>query len=135
MSPINAVAPSNSLPHRWTPLNNHKNESMAIVLECGWDGKRFAVPAKPPHADDAVTDYFNEPNDSVDDCVLLGSATLYDIVKRVKSQIPTLYLMQEQGGVALSCGSNEIFSGEWETTMLCQLVRIHTFSLRCDALL
>mmetsp|Transcript_13554 Transcript_13554/g.27917 ORF Transcript_13554/g.27917 Transcript_13554/m.27917 type:complete len:172 (+) Transcript_13554:90-605(+) len=121
MTAINSTTAESSVYHRWTPLNHHKNESITIVLECGWDGKRFTVPAQPPKSDDAVADYFNEPNGS-DETVLLGSTTLYDIVKRVKSQIPTLYLMQEQGGAVLSCGSKEVHSGEWETTMLCQLI-------------
>ncbi len=110
-----------SATHRWTPLNHHKNESVTIVLECGWDGKRFTIPARPPKSGDAVAEYFNEPNGS-DETLLLGSTTLYDVVNRVKSQIPTLYLMQEQGGAVLSCGSKEVHSGEWETTMICQLV-------------
>mmetsp|Transcript_21752 Transcript_21752/g.45700 ORF Transcript_21752/g.45700 Transcript_21752/m.45700 type:complete len:172 (+) Transcript_21752:152-667(+) len=121
MTAINSTTAESSVYHRWTPLNHHKNESITIVLECGWDGKRFTVPAQPPKSDDAVADYFNEPNGS-DETVLLGSTTLYDVVKRVKSQIPTLYLMQEQGGAVLSCGSKEVHSGEWETTMLCQLI-------------
>ncbi|KAL7465264.1 hypothetical protein ACHAXS_005588 [Conticribra weissflogii] len=110
-----------SATHRWTPLNRHKNESVTIVLECGWDGKRFTIPARPPKSGDAVAEYFNEPNGS-DETLLLGSTTLYDVVNRVKSQIPTLYLMQEQGGAVLSCGSKEVHSGEWETTMVCQLI-------------
>jgi len=133
MTAINSTTAESSVYHRWTPLNHHKNESITIVLECGWDGKRFTVPAQPPKSDDAVADYFNEPNGS-DETVLLGSTTLYDIVKRVKSQIPTLYLMQEQGGAVLSCGSKEVHSGEWETTMLCQLVS-ETFSVQFTFLL
>ena len=102
------------LHHRWTPVNRHKNAPVTIVLNCGWNGERFAVP--PQHV----------PTDSEE--ALIGSTTLHDLIKRVKSQIPTLYLMLEEGGAVLSCGLNEVHSSEWKTTMLCQLVSILNFA-------
>lgn len=63
-------------------------------------------------------DYYDEPSDDG----LYGFTTLYQLIKKVKAQIPTLYMWEETGGLALTCGANHIFASEWEDTLLCHLV-------------
>ena len=110
-------APAASTSHPWTPINSLKNSPVTIVLHCPWSGNDYIIPAQPPYENEE-TNYFDESNSNV----LLGSTTLYELIKRVKSKIPALYLMEEHGGSVLTCGPNEVFAPEWETIMLCQLI-------------
>ena len=70
---------------------------------------------------DVEYNYFDEPNGD-DDGILLGSATLKDATKRFKAREPTLFLMEECGGIEAHCGSNTVCGSQWDTTMLCHLV-------------
>lgn len=90
---------------RWRCINSLKNDPLTIIINCSWDNKRFVIPAASDHNDG-----------------LHGYTTLYELIKKVKAQIPTLYMWEEVGGVALTCGANHIFSSEWEETMLCRLI-------------
>ena len=102
---------------RWTCINSIKNSPVTIALHCSWDDKRFVLPSQPPNENVSVN-YYDEQSDDV----LLGSTTLYEVIKKVKAQIPALYMWEEVGGLVLTCGPNHIFASEWETTMLCRLI-------------
>lgn len=86
---------------RWHPVNSLKNSTIAVQFFCSSTEKRYVV------SDDDI----------------LGSTTLQELVRRVKKDIPALYLWDEQGGQVLVCGPNEVFQSEWDGTMLCELVR------------
>ncbi|KAL7464078.1 hypothetical protein ACHAXS_004505 [Conticribra weissflogii] len=105
---------------RWTPVNSLKNSQVTVILHCSWSGQRHTIPERPPSDEDDAANYFDESPSS--DEVLLGSTTLYDLVQRVKSKIPALYLWDEVGGQVLVCGKNEVFADDWETTLLCHLI-------------
>ena len=92
---------------RWRPVNALKNSNVIIQIVCSWSGKRFNIPSAAAA---------NEEE-------LLGSTTLLDLIKRVKKDIPGLYLMEEVGGGVLVCGPNHVFQSEWSTTMICDLIR------------
>lgn len=100
--------PTKAIP-RWQCINTLKNAPFAIIINCSWDNKRFIIGASDP--------YGIESDDG-----LYGYTTLSTLIKRVKAQIPTLYMWEEVGGLALTCGANHVFSCEWQDTMLCQLV-------------
>lgn len=107
-------------PIQWRCVNKHKNEPLTILFYCTWSGKQFPVPA---NTDDlnVENNYYDEPNGD-DEGVILGSTTLEDAVKRLKVNDPTLFLMEECGGIEMHCGQNTVCGSEWEMTMLCHLV-------------
>lgn len=117
---IEPAASSAQLRRRWTPVNSLKNSSVTIVIHCSWSGQRYPVPAKAPSEECEEANYFDE---SPAEDVLLGSTTLFDLIQKVKAKIPALYLWEEVGGQVLVCGNNQVFASEWETTMLCHLIR------------
>ena len=45
----------------------------------------------------------------------------YRLIKRVKKDIPSLYLWDEVGGATLTCGPHTIHQSEWDTKMVCDL--------------
>ncbi|KAL7510567.1 hypothetical protein ACHAXN_010359 [Cyclotella atomus] len=108
--------PAKPLDSRWHCLNTLKNAPLTVIINCSWDNKRFVVPVKPQS--DSVVDYYDEPSDEG----LYGFTTLFTLIKKVKAQIPTIYMWEEAGGLALTCGANHVFADEWEDTMLCRLV-------------
>mmetsp|Transcript_15959 Transcript_15959/g.38358 ORF Transcript_15959/g.38358 Transcript_15959/m.38358 type:complete len:173 (+) Transcript_15959:325-843(+) len=104
--------------HRWKPVNSLKNSRVCIQILCSWTGKRFNIPETPIQSTGNLVNYFDEaPEDHV-----LGSTTLQELVKRVKKNIPGLYLWDEVGGAVLNCGPREVFQSEWDTTMVCDLI-------------
>ncbi|KAL3760928.1 hypothetical protein ACHAWU_009607 [Discostella pseudostelligera] len=118
---------------RWRPVNALKNSSVTIQIVCSWSGKRFTVPsntkqfiASSNNDDNSIT--FDNDNHEADITTsaaseeLLGSTTLLDLIKRVKKNIPGMYLMDEVGGGVLVCGPNHVFQNEWDTTMICDLI-------------
>lgn len=107
-------------PIQWRCVNKRKNEPLTILFYCTWSGKEFPVPA---NTDDlnVENNYYDEPNGD-DEGVILGSTTLEDAVKRLKVNDPTLFLMDECGGIEMHCGQNTVCGSEWEMTMLCHLV-------------
>jgi hypothetical protein len=124
---------------RWRPVNALKNSNVTIQIVCSWSGKRFNIPSGTKkfiatdnannNSDDGIT-FDNEHADSEvsaaamgTESELLGSTTLLDLIKRVKKDIPGLYLWDEVGGGVLVCGPNHVFQNEWETTMICDLIR------------
>mmetsp|Transcript_925 Transcript_925/g.2153 ORF Transcript_925/g.2153 Transcript_925/m.2153 type:complete len:169 (+) Transcript_925:138-644(+) len=108
-------------PHRWCPINALKNSPVTIVLHCSWSGERYPLPATATAAfNDDDANYFDEASPTSAD--LIGSTSLYDVIKMVKAQIPTLYMWEEVGGLVLTCGTDQVFASEWETTMLCNLI-------------
>ncbi|KAL7468779.1 hypothetical protein ACHAXS_009011 [Conticribra weissflogii] len=117
---------SSALPmrrRRWTPVNSLKNAQITVILHCSWSGERHIIPEYPPSDDDDADDAFNYFDESPSsEEVLLGSTTLHDLIQRVKSKIPALYLWDEVGGQVLVCGKQRVFSEDWETTLLCHLV-------------
>ena len=122
MSTTEEPAPSAGEPRRWHCVNHHKNEELTILFYCTWSGKEFAVP---PSAGGAKTydesNYYDEPSQD-DELRVLGSMTLKESMKRLKKQDPSLFLMEEHGGIEMHCGENTICGSEWETTMLCTLI-------------
>lgn len=109
-------------PRRWSCINTLKNSSLTVALNCSLTGKIYPVPSKPPTEEEIGTAYFDESVPPEDQSVR-GSTTLYDLVKMVKSQIPGLYLWDQVGGQILVCGKAEVMSDDWETTMLCELIK------------
>ena len=105
---------------KWRCVNKHKNEPLDVLFYCTWSGKEFAVPAKAGEVD-MENNYYDEPNGDEED-ILLGSATLKDAVKRFKAREPSLFLMEESGGIEMHCGNNSVCGSQWDTTMLCHLV-------------
>jgi hypothetical protein len=81
-------------PHRWCPINALKNSPVTIVLHCSWSGERYPLPATANAAfNDDDANYFDEASPTSAD--LIGSTSLYDVIKMVKAQIPTLYMWEE----------------------------------------
>ncbi len=104
--------------HRWRPVNTLKNSRVTIQIFCSWSGKRFNVPEQPVQSTGDLQNYFDEaPADN-----LLGSTTCQELVKRVKSKMPGLYLWDEVGGAQLVCGPHIIYQSEWDTAMICELI-------------
>lgn len=104
--------------HRWKPVNSLKNSRLTIQIHVPDSNKRLNVPEKPRSSVVDLQSYFDEaPVDSI-----LGTTTLKDLIKRVKKDIPSLYLWDEVGGAVLSCGPHQVHQSEWETTMLWELV-------------
>mmetsp|Transcript_4338 Transcript_4338/g.7730 ORF Transcript_4338/g.7730 Transcript_4338/m.7730 type:complete len:173 (-) Transcript_4338:160-678(-) len=104
--------------HRWKPVNTLKNSRLTIQIHCPDSGKRINVPANPATSTVDLQSYFDEaPVDTI-----LGSTTLQELIKRVKKDIPALYLWDEVGGAVLVCGPHQVFQGEWETTMIWELI-------------
>eukprot|EP00984_Skeletonema_dohrnii_P028181 scaffold18075_cov83-Skeletonema_dohrnii-CCMP3373.AAC.3 len=107
-------------PMKWCCINKHKNEPLTILFHCTWSGKEYPVPANAEHVD-VENNYYDEPNgDDMD--ILIGSTTLKDSVKSFKAREPTLFLMEECGGIEMHCGNNTVCGSEWDMTMVCHLV-------------
>ncbi len=102
-------------PIQWRCVNKRKNEPLTILFYCTWSGKKFPVPAN------TENNYYEEPSGD-DEGVILGSTTLEDAVKCLKVNDPTLFLMEECGGIEMHCGQNTVCGSEWEKTMLWHLV-------------
>ena len=117
-----ATAPTKEASHlhdqRWRPVNSLKNSRVTIQIHESSSGKRFNIPAAPIQSTGDLTNYFDEAPDDK----LLGSTTLQELVKRVKKDIPSLYLWDEVGGAMLTCGPHQVFQSEWDTTMICELI-------------
>jgi hypothetical protein len=105
---------SNPTQPRWHCINSLKNAPLTIIINCSSDNQCFVIPSTPA----STTNYY----DGASDEGLYGFTTLYALIKKVKAQIPTLYMWEETGGLALTCGNNHVFSSEWEDTMLCCLI-------------
>ncbi|KAL7537856.1 hypothetical protein ACHAWF_005922 [Thalassiosira exigua] len=101
--------------HRWKPVNSLKNSNLTVQIYSPLSGKRFDIPEKPPSAVDDDGDNEVEP--------LSGTATLRDLIRRVKKHMPGLYLWDQVGGATLSCGPRQVYQTEWDDTMLWELVR------------
>jgi len=102
----------------WRPINSLKNSRLTIQIHCADSGKRINVPAVPIQSAGNLQNYFDEaPTDHI-----LGSTTLQELIKRVKKDIPSLYLWDEVGGATLSCGPHTFHQEEWDTTMICELI-------------
>lgn len=102
----------------WQPINSLKNSRLTIQIHCADSGKRINVPAMPIQSAGNLQNYFDEaPADHI-----IGSTTLQELIKRVKKDIPSLYLWDEVGGATLSCGPNTVHQGDWDTTMICELI-------------
>lgn len=84
---------------RWSCVNHQKNEEFTLMLYCTWSGKSYLVPTP-----------------------VVGSASLKKAIEGLKKQDPSLYLMEEYGGVEMHCGENTVCISEWDETMLCTLV-------------
>ena len=84
---------------RWSCVNHQKNEEFTLMLYCTWSGKSYLVPTP-----------------------VVGSASLKKAMEGLKKQDPSLYLMEEYGGVEMHCGENTVCISEWDETMLCTLV-------------
>jgi hypothetical protein len=82
--------PAKPLDSRWHCLNTLKNAPLTVIINCSWDNKRFVVPVKPQS--DSVVDYYDEPSDEG----LYGFTTLFTLIKKVKAQIPTIYMVSLQ---------------------------------------
>jgi hypothetical protein len=81
-------------------------------------GQVFNVPERPINSTGDLKNYFDEaPGDH-----LIGSTSLHELISRVKSNIPSMYLCDEVGGQVLACGAQSVYQGEWETTMICDLL-------------
>lgn len=105
---------------RWRPVNSLKNSRLTVQIRCSLSGQTFNVPERPINSTGDLCNYFDEaPSDH-----LLGSTSLHELVKRVKSNIPALYLCDEVGGQVLACGPNTVHQNEWETTMVCDLISV-----------
>jgi hypothetical protein len=103
---------------RWKPVNSLKNSRLTVQIHCAMSSQVFNVPERPIVSMGDLKNYFDEaPTDH-----LLGSTSLQELIKRVKSNIPAMYLCDEAGGSVLACGPNQVHQGEWETTMICELV-------------
>ena len=103
---------------RWKPVNSLKNSRLTVQIHCSISGQVFNVPERPIVSTGDLRNYFDEaPTDH-----LLGSTSLQELVKRVKSNIPAMYLCDEAGGSVLACGPNQFHQGDWETTMICELI-------------
>jgi hypothetical protein len=120
---------------RWRPVNALKNSSVTIQIVCSWSGKRFNVPsstkkfiASSGNDDNGIT-FDNDTHEAEINTTaaateeLLRSTTLLDLIKRVKKDIPGMYLMDEVGGGVLVCGPNHVFQNDWDTAMICDLIR------------
>lgn len=104
--------------HRWRPLNLTKNSRLTIQIHVPDSDKRINVPEKGSDSNIDLQSYFEEaPLDQI-----LGSTTLSELIKKVKKDIPALYLWDEVGGACLACGPNHIFQSEWDTTMIWELI-------------
>ncbi|KAL9185724.1 hypothetical protein ACHAXT_003501 [Thalassiosira profunda] len=100
---------------RWHSVNTAKNAEVVVKIHDTMSGKSLVVP---PAADASTDNYFDEsPAD-----VIRGSTTLDDLIKRVKKDLPALYLADESGGALLTCGHQHIPKTEWDTTMLWELI-------------
>lgn len=110
---------STGVPVRWQPVNSLKNSRVTIQINCSWSGKKFNIPEKINQSTGDLQNYFDEAGG---DDNLLGSTTLTDVVKRVKKNLPGLYLWDEVGGCVLVCGPHQIYQEEWDTAMLCELI-------------
>lgn len=106
---MSAGGGANPPPIKWRCVNKHKNEPLVALFYCTWSGKEFTVPAK---AKDVDADYYFIEDNGVDEGVLFGSTTLKDTVKRWKAREPTLFLMEESGGIEAHCGTNTVCSSE-----------------------
>jgi hypothetical protein len=99
-------------------VNSLKNSRLTIQIHCSVSGQVFNVPERPINSTGDLCNYFDEaPQDH-----LIGSTSLQELIKRVKSNIPALYLCDEVGGQVLACGPNSVYQNEWETTMICDLI-------------
>mmetsp|Transcript_34676 Transcript_34676/g.73882 ORF Transcript_34676/g.73882 Transcript_34676/m.73882 type:complete len:172 (+) Transcript_34676:218-733(+) len=104
--------------HRWKPVNTLKNSRLTLQIHCPDSGKRLNVPAKAATSTVDLQSYFDEaPMDTI-----LGSTSLQELIKKVKKDIPSLYLWDEVGGAVLSCGPHQFFQSEWESTMIWELI-------------
>ena len=81
---------STGVPVRWQPVNSLKNSRVTIQINCSWSGKKFNIPEKINKSTGDLQNYFDEAGG---DDNLLGSTTLTDMVKRVKKNLPGLYLV------------------------------------------
>ena len=91
---------------------------VTVQIHCSWSGKKFNVPEHPVQSAGDLQNYFDEPADDH----ILGSTTLQELVKRIKKNVPGLYLWDEVGGAVLTCGPHTINQCDWETKMVCGLV-------------
>ena len=99
---------------RWQPVNAAKNAPVTVQIHCTMTGTRQPVPSKA----DEDANYFDEsPAD-----VLYGYTTLHDLIKKVKKDLPALYLSDQIGGSVLTCGRQHVPKSEWDTTMLWELI-------------
>mmetsp|Transcript_10424 Transcript_10424/g.15826 ORF Transcript_10424/g.15826 Transcript_10424/m.15826 type:complete len:171 (+) Transcript_10424:134-646(+) len=104
--------------HRWKPVNTLKNSRLTLQIHCPDSGKRLNVPEKANNSLVDLQSYFDEaPVDNI-----LGSTTLHELIKKVKKDIPSLYLWDEVGGATLSCGPHTVHKSDWETTMIWELI-------------
>lgn len=103
---------------RWKPVNSLKNSRLTVQIHCAMSGQVFNVPERPIVSTGDLKNYFDEATTDH----LLGSTSLQELIKRVKSNIPAMYLCDEAGGSVLACGPNQVHQGDWETTMICELV-------------
>mmetsp|Transcript_3628 Transcript_3628/g.6815 ORF Transcript_3628/g.6815 Transcript_3628/m.6815 type:complete len:174 (-) Transcript_3628:134-655(-) len=104
--------------HRWKPVNSLKNSRITLQIHCPDSGKRLNVPEKAANSVVDLQSYFDEaPTDSI-----LGSTTLAELIKKIKKDIPALYLWDEVGGALLACGPHQFFQSEWDTTMIWELI-------------
>lgn len=94
-----AAVGQQSMPRRWSCVNRQKNEEFTLIFYCTWSGKSYHVPTP-----------------------VVGSASLKKAMEGLKKQDPSLYLMEEYGGVEMHCGENTVCISEWDETMLCTLV-------------
>ena len=94
-----AAVGQQSMPRRWSCVNNKKNEQFTLMFYCTWSGKSYHVPTP-----------------------VVGSTSLKKAMEGLKKQDPSLYLMEEYGGVEMHCGENTVCVSEWDETMLCTLV-------------
>lgn len=103
---------------RWRPVNSLKNSRLTLQIHCPDSNKRINVPATAPGSTVDLQSYFDEaPIDTI-----LGSTTLADLIKKVKKDIPALYLWDEVGGAVLACGPHQFPQDEWDSTMIWELV-------------
>jgi len=114
------IAGSNLHEHRWRPVNSLKNSRVTIQIHCADSNKRFNIPSAPIQSSGNLVNYFDESTH--EEGHVLGSTTLQELIKRVKKDIPSLYLWDEVGGATLTCGPHTIHQSEWDTKMVCDLI-------------